>query len=52
MLKKRLLFESGVTPNAIDDEDYFKFMEVLAAKERDERPVDPADAFKQMNGGA
>ncbi|GEK28522.1 hypothetical protein [Furfurilactobacillus siliginis] len=52
LIEQHLLVQSGVITSSLEDEDFFLFMEVMAAKERDDRAVDPADAFKAMRGGA
>lgn len=47
-LKQQLLVNSGTLPDDIDKQDYFELLEMMKARPRDERPVDPAVAFKKM----
>ncbi len=35
-------------PSDVDDQDYIEFLEIMKARSRDDRPVDPETAFKKM----
>lgn len=48
-LKQQLLVNSGTLPDDIDKQGYFELLEMMKARPREDRPVDPAVAFKKMH---
>lgn len=42
------MFQGGVTPSQIDQQDYEKLLKVLDAKSRDERPMNTEDAHRKL----
>lgn len=47
-LKQQLMFQGGVIPSQIDQQDYEKLLKVLDAKSRDERPMNTGDAHRKL----
>ncbi|WP_225356341.1 hypothetical protein [Secundilactobacillus pentosiphilus] len=42
------MIQTGALPEDVDKQGYYDMMKILRAKPADERPVDPAIAFKKM----
>ncbi|WKF86026.1 hypothetical protein [Lacticaseibacillus pantheris] len=51
MFAKDTLTNLHWTPDQFDDADYFRVMEILAARPAKDRPVDPMQFVKQIQNG-
>lgn len=36
------------TPEEFDEQDYYRLMEIMGARQQKDRPVDPAKLYKQL----
>lgn len=43
------MLESGITPSALDKENYLEVLEVMKAKSREDRPMNTEDAHKKLS---
>lgn len=44
-----MLYQSGVIPSQLDEEDYFQLLEIQKAKPREDRPMNTTDAHKALS---
>lgn len=47
-LKQQLMFQGGMTPSQVDQQEYEELLKVLNAKPRSERPMNTGDAHKKL----
>lgn len=51
LFAKDTLINLHWTPDQFDDSDYFRVMDILAARPAKDRPVDPMQFIKQIQSG-
>lgn len=49
--EQQAFVQNGILPSDYEKEDYFRLMEVLGARSRDDRPQDPGVALRQLGIG-
>lgn len=42
------MFENGVTPSKLDQENYLEILTIMKAKPREDRPLNAGDAHKRI----
>lgn len=42
------MFQGGIVPSQLDNENYFEILRVLKAKSREDRPLNSEDAHRKL----